>query len=282
MNPIAPVIDISHWRRRVNFKLLASTDVQAVIVKLTDGSTVGDPFAAYFARGLRNRQIPVGFYHYWRALADPALQTETLLTALEGLEWDGRPLVLPDGRQIPSMYLDCEDWRSRGRSADTISIRRTLNGLSDHSQPGAVGIYSRAEWWNRRILRSEFWRAFGLWIAHYGVDDPDVAADWKGVYVLHQHSERGQFAGVRPPVDLNKFPPSDDPLPAPHYQAAVTTSPGYRLRIRSGPGIGYPIVAHLVSGTIVGVYQENPNGFVRIHPTIDQWIAGQWLRRLQS
>lgn len=71
-------------------------------------------------------------------------------------------------------------------------------------------------------------------------------------------------------------PPSPPPPPSLQWYRVIAAW----LNVRSGPGVAYPIVSFRKFGDRVCEYGRSPDGWVKISPTVEQWVSGNWLAKI--
>jgi hypothetical protein len=92
------------------------------------------------------------------------------------------------------------------------------------------------------------------------------------------------IARTATPVPTSTPTPAETEIPGIASQARVGNTGFEGVNVRSGPGLGNPVIAKLSPGTIVGVFDEPPveaDGYdwqhVWIDETMDGWIAEDFL-----
>lgn len=177
-------IDLSHYQKGLELEKL--TDVDFVILKLTEGSTLRDDAAFDFYRAAFAQGLPTGGYCYSHALDGDAVRAEArfLLETVKGFP-------LPCG-----VYLDLEEPRQLALSAE--ALREIASAFCDEIRRAGYtpGIYgSEGTLWTK--LRPEALPEDALiWVARYG-REPDTPCD------LWQSSADGRVEGYAGPVDLD-------------------------------------------------------------------------------
>lgn len=270
------ILDLSHWKRRVDHARVAAAGIRAVILKASDGATFGDPFFAYNKKKFEEVGVAVHSYHYWRFLAAPMVQVETFLTVLEGVDWIPREITRETMFEGGQMWIDAEDKKVPIQSKQASSSLKMMARGIEIDTTIAPGYYTRATYWDPRIRRSAEWAWYQLWAAHYGALIPDLPRDWID-YFLHQNSEHGKIPGINGGVDTNRLRGEDPgPDPDPDRRVRVTV---HALSIREGPGVEWPVRAYAQRGDILQVYNERGRWLKVSRPDqIDMWIAAVYSR----
>lgn len=193
-------IDVSHWQGYIRWGAVQDAGVKFAIAKATEGRTIVD------SRYARNRSradaigLRFGAYHFARpdgSSYDAAREADLFVGTAQLM---GRHL-LP--------VLDLEVSGGLGRDALTGWVRRWLRRVE--SQLGVKPIiYTTPTFWKDRMGNTTWFAANGyrvLWIAHWGVDSPQVpASNWNGHgWTLWQVSDCGRISGIDGCVDIDLY-----------------------------------------------------------------------------
>lgn len=183
-----PVIDVSNHQGAIDWRALHASGIRYVWIKATEGIDYVDPDFHDNWRGAREAGIVTGAYHFFRARDEGEAQAEWFLGTVTHEPGDLLPAVdveVPDGVDDPALM-----------------VRRLRAYMSVVS--GAVGrppvIYTSPKFWES--LGTDDFGHHPLWIAEYGVSEPQVPSGWTS-WSLWQHTDDDVVAGVAKPVDLS-------------------------------------------------------------------------------
>ncbi len=198
-------IDISHWNSVSDWDRVADSYGFA-IMKATEGTyytddTFGDSSAGALAAGMTR-----GAYHF--AIPDDSSGAEQAAFFVDnGGGWTADGVTLPGTLDIewnPNGPDDCYDL---SRSEMSAWVQDFMDAYFDLTGRDAI-IYTSATWWDMCVDSADF-SANPLWVAHYGVDAPDLPVGWSS-YTIWQTTGYGSVDGVDGDVDVDLFggPPS--------------------------------------------------------------------------
>jgi lysozyme len=192
---LAQGIDVSKDQGDVDWAAVAAAGTAFAFVKATDGQTYVDPMFAQNWAGARAAGLLRGAYHFFRAEDSPQAQAEFFWQTVGG------------GNDLP-LVVDVEE--TMGQSAAVVVSNLQLFVASLQQWAGRQPmIYTAPGFWNG--LSTSAFGSFPLWVAEYGVAEPQMPAGWT-LWDFWQHSETGQLAGIQGNVDLNVYSGSLDEL----------------------------------------------------------------------
>lgn len=206
-NEHATGIDVSHYKKQIDWKKVGESGVQFAILKATEADSFVDPRFDYNWTRTRRQGIIRGAYHFFRPLVDPVQQANNFIKIA------GRTLHRTD---LPPV-LDIESYPDFvAREWKQISLNERLRRIQIWLQTveTATGripiIYTEYYSWRDFIGNTEKFVRNPLWIANYRVEQPKVPANnWGGRgWTLWQTTEKGVVPGIRdeaPCVDLDVF-----------------------------------------------------------------------------
>lgn len=179
-------IDVSHYqndRGPIDWRKLADQGYTFAMIKLTEGQSYIDPEHAKNIAGAKAAGLSVGGYHFARF--------QTALAAKEEADHFRSVAIHFD---LDYVILDIEHPEAAGNLTYEASV--FMDAISDLGQPL---LYSYPAW-----IRSHFSEEitkYPLWIAHYGVKEPDIHpwTEWQ----VWQHSSTAKVDGVKGDVDVN-------------------------------------------------------------------------------
>lgn len=226
---------------------LKAYGVQAVIVKITQGSADGDayvnPHAKMQIKHARQVGLKVHGYHYARFNGVQDAEAEA--------KWFVANAVALGLTSDSVLALDYEDAKTAKRhgTGDCNAFFRKVKGCGFPK----VDIYSMASWFRDGHLDMRSLIPKNYWIADYGVNAPSIAATG-----LWQFSSEVEIMGVATDMsyDLKGF--YTDRTTEPASSAGGTWQPEngvFHLRtaiyLRSGAMVGAPVIALLPAGSSV-------------------------------
>jgi len=195
-------IDVSSHQGNVDWGAVAGAGIRFAYVKATEGTSYQNPYFAQQYVGSYNAGMVRGSYHF--ALPDAssgAAQADYF--ADHGGGWSADNQTLPGSLDI--------EWNPYGATCYGLSpdqmvgwIADFVNRYRERTGRDAV-IYTAASWWNQCTGSSTaFAGTDPMWVAHYGVDSPNLPAGW-GFYTFWQYTSTGSVPGVGGNVDRNVF-----------------------------------------------------------------------------
>ncbi|AZV56812.1 GH25 family lysozyme [Clostridium sp. AWRP] len=176
-------IDIFSGNNIQSFQQIKSSGVEVVYIKATEGRTYTDKTFYDFYKQAKALGLKVGFYHYLRG-NDPVIEAQHFLSVVSNMPVD-------------CVYaIDTEDDSIRNSSAN-----QRVRQFADHlkSRGKAAGLYTYDSFYEE-CLNKNIIGDLPLWVAHYGVSEPNVKP-----YAGFQYSETGRVPGISGNVDLNIF-----------------------------------------------------------------------------
>lgn len=184
-------IDISQWQGNIRFPLVERAGIELVYIKASEGIDFVDPFFRRHYNGAKDAGLPVGFYHYLTARSASAARQEAyhFVSVTEGLESEGK------------MALDLEDLTGITKEEINEIALAFLQAVESYSNRSAA-IYVDA--YNAMLLDEPI-AAYALWIAQYGVDEPDMQNNPWESWAGWQYTDMGRVAGIQGNVDRDNF-----------------------------------------------------------------------------
>lgn len=178
--------DVSHWqndRGPIDWRKLADQGYTFAMIKLTEGQNFIDPEHAKNIAGAKAAGLMVGGYHFAR-----------FQTALAAKEEADHFRSVAKHFDLDYVILDIEHPEAAGDLTYEASV--FMDAIADLGKPL---LYSYPAW-----IRSHFSdeiTKYPLWIAHYGVKEPDIHPwqEWQ----VWQHSSSAHIDGLAGDVDVN-------------------------------------------------------------------------------
>jgi GH25 family lysozyme M1 (1,4-beta-N-acetylmuramidase) len=199
-----PGIDVSKWQGDVDWAAVASTNVRYVIMRATIGDTGGTPlsvdprYGEYLAGATANGLV-VGAYHrahVGTADGDPEEEADFFVDLAQ----------IEAGDVVP--VLDIEETHGLSVAEMKDWVRTWV--MSVYARTGVRPmLYSSPYFWRTNMGDATWFATHGypLWIAHWGVDEPDVPADGWGAHgwTYWQWTSTGTVDGIGTAVDRDRF-----------------------------------------------------------------------------
>ncbi|MDO5442494.1 MAG: GH25 family lysozyme [Bacteroidia bacterium] len=160
--------------------------VRFVFIKASEGISMKDPMFKKNWEDAAGHDIQRGAYHFFRSSKDGESQARNFISAVGDLRHSDLPPVL----DIETIHLGC--------SARTLNSRalQWLKAIEKHY--GRKPIVYTYESFAKDVLSSEITDNYPVWIAHYGVENPDFQG-WE----FWQFTDKALVYGLPEPVDLN-------------------------------------------------------------------------------
>ena len=185
-------IDVSRYQGEIDFAQVRQAGVEIVYIRAGEGADYEDPYFRENAKKAREAGLHYGFYLFVTAKteAEARQQAQFFHELICTEEADCRPA------------MDFE--RLRGMSHAQINkVGQAFMEELEHLQGARPIIYTDA------YAASHVWATemgyYGLWVANYGVEEPDVPQGPWNAWVGFQYSDSGRVAGISDDVDLNRF-----------------------------------------------------------------------------
>lgn len=184
-------IDVSQWQGNIDYEAVAGAGIEFVYIKATEGIDLVDPFFYRNYAGAGNAGLPVGFYHYLTARSPSAARQEAyhFVSVTEGLSAAGR------------MVMDIEDLTGLTRPEINQIALAFLQGVEEFSNRSPA-LYADA--YNASAVLEADLSVYPLWIAQYGVSEPDMDNPWN-TWAGWQYTDLGRVAGIQGNVDRDIF-----------------------------------------------------------------------------
>lgn len=184
-------IDVSIYQGEIDFKKVANDGIEMVYIRSSAGNSYIDPKFERNYNGAKENNLKVGFYHYVtaRTIEEAREQARFFASVIAGKELDGR------------LAMDYESFPGLSKEEVNRISREFLETLERVTKKKVV-VYSDAS--NAlRTFDSRIYKNYPLWIAQYGVDEPQVN-NWDE-WVGWQYTDRGLIAGINGHVDRDIF-----------------------------------------------------------------------------
>lgn len=185
-------IDISHYQSSIQWEHLRNASmnndpVRFIIIKATEGTTLmDDNFNENFYEAKRNDFVR-GAYHFFVPGTDARQQAKFFL----------RQVHLEPGDLPP--VLDVEKMGNLTPAQLQRDVKIWLDAVESkyHVKPILYTGYK----FKMDYLNDSIFQQYPYWIAHYYVDK----LEYKGSWIMWQHTDCGRVSGIRGKVDCNIF-----------------------------------------------------------------------------
>jgi lysozyme len=180
-------IDVSHYQGMVSWPEVFQAGIEFAFAKATDGLTWTDPQFAVNWPGMKAAGLLRGAYHFFEPADDAAGQAQFFLDTVQLTTGDLPPALDVEtlGSSATALWDGVETW---------LLTVATATGV----QPF---LYVDPSFANANLIPASL-SAYPLWIADYGVTEPDLPAGWSS-WLLWQQSQSGTVPGITGAVDLD-------------------------------------------------------------------------------
>ena len=184
-------IDVSKWQGDINWKKVASSGIDFVMIRSSYGSEHTDEMLKKNVEGCEKYGIDYGFYHYTYAkTADEAKQeAKYFLSRIKNFD-PTYPVVLD---------IEEEYFKKMSRKQVTDIIAAFMTELENAGYYAAV--YSYAIFFRDNVDMSRI-EKYDIWVASWG-DEEKLNDSYDGHYGMWQYSATGSVNGIDGEVDLN-------------------------------------------------------------------------------
>lgn len=194
-------IDISHYQNSIKWEKLRNASlnndpVRFIIIKATEGSTLfDDDFNDNFFQAKENDFIR-GAYHFFVPGVDAETQANFYLHQVHLVPGDLPPV------------LDIEKTGKLSKQQLQKDVKKWLDIVE--KKYGVKPIIYTSYKFKKDFLDTSIFNEYPYWIAHYYVDKLEYKGDW----VMWQHTDCGKVDGIKGCVDCNVFNGSINDLEA--------------------------------------------------------------------
>lgn len=189
--PLLAGIDVSVWQGEVDFERVRDSGVEVVYIRAGEGDNHKDPWLERHYEAAEKAGMKIGFYHFVnaRSTADAQKQARYFLSLIGGKRSQLRPVI------------DMGDMAGLTDSEITAIAQAFLSEVEALSgQRGGIYIDASGA---RDILGASLTK-YPLWVANYGVDEPEDNEKWAG-WAGWQYTNQGRVPGVKGYVDRDYF-----------------------------------------------------------------------------
>ncbi|MGL5648823.1 MAG: GH25 family lysozyme [Clostridium sp.] len=179
-------VDISNYDGIFDFGCLNENGIEACIIESGDGVTFTNPYLEEQYIGIKNANIKVGFYHFFRAEDDYIIQAQAFWNRIKDKEFNIIPVV------------DVEV--TMGISNLSEVLVKFIDYFKEISGYECI-IYTYVNFANT-YLDSQI-GSYKCWIAEYGTSS--ISKTIFENYVGWQYTDSGSIRGINDTFDLDKF-----------------------------------------------------------------------------
>lgn len=184
-------IDVSGWQGNINYEQVASSGIEIVYIKASEGTNFVDPYFNQNYTNAKANGLKVGFYHYLTARSneDAIAEARFFVSVISS--------KTPDCR----LAMDFESFGNLSPEEITqigLTFMRTVENLSGKE----MVIYSDTSNASYRFYGEL--TNYPLWVAQYEVSEPTPNGNWD-TWVGWQYSDAGEIPGISGYVDRDKF-----------------------------------------------------------------------------
>ena len=187
-------IDVSNWSGRINWRAVADSGVEVVIIQASEGIFYRDPYLQEFYDGATENGLKVGFYHFFNpnSSGTPAQQARYFVDTIRGLHSDCK-LVL-DLEQTGGL----SNYELTRRAVEFLEEVKSYSGLD-------TAVYTYAYFAEHNLYNGLGISDYPLWIAQLREGGPLPNQIWGNSYAGWQYSDTGRVSGISANVDLDIF-----------------------------------------------------------------------------
>lgn len=185
-------MDVSSYQGYVDYDAVKADGIEYVYIKATEGTWETDDYLRYNYENAKRVGMKVGFYHFVRARSEEGAKLEAryFANAISGMEPDCR--LAMDFEIFGNLTWSEVNYLSKVFLEET----KRLTGKE-------MVIYSNTNSAENMFSR-ELAREYPLWVAQYGVSQPEENGNWNN-WVGFQYTSKGRLNGIDGNVDLDRF-----------------------------------------------------------------------------
>ena len=184
-------IDVSGWQGNIDYSEVASSGIEIVYMKASEGTSFVDPYFNQNYTNAKANGLKVGFYHYLtaRSNSEAVAQANFFVSTISGMTPDCR--LAMDFESFGS--LSTEEINEIG-----LTFMQTVESLSGKE----MVIYSDTS--NASNIFGGGLTKYPLWVAQYEVEEPTPNGNWDS-WVGWQYTDAGEISGINGYVDRDRF-----------------------------------------------------------------------------
>lgn len=184
-------IDVSGWQGNIDYSEVASSGIEIVYMKASEGTSFVDPYFNQNYTNAKANGLKVGFYHYLtaRSNSEAVAQANFFVSTISGMTPDCR--LAMDFESFGN--LSAEEINEIG-----LTFMQTVESLSGKE----MVIYSDTS--NASNIFGGGLTNYPLWVAQYEVEEPTPNGNWNN-WVGWQYTDAGEISGIDGYVDRDRF-----------------------------------------------------------------------------
>lgn len=184
-------IDVSGWQGNIDYSEVASSGIEIVYMKASEGTSFVDPYFNQNYTNAKANGLKVGFYHYLTASSNSEAVAEAnfFVSTISGMTPDCR--LAMDFESFGN--LSAEEINEIG-----LTFMQTVENLSGKE----MVIYSDTS--NASNIFGGGLTNYPLWVAQYEVEEPTPNGNWDS-WVGWQYTDAGEISGINGYVDRDRF-----------------------------------------------------------------------------
>lgn len=184
-------IDVSGWQGNIDYSEVASSGIEIVYMKASEGTSFVDPYFNQNYTNAKANGLKVGFYHYLtaRSNSEAVAQANFFVSTISGKTPDCR--LAMDFESFGN--LSAEEINEIG-----LTFMQTVENLSGKE----MVIYSDTS--NASNIFGGGLTNYPLWVAQYEVEEPTPNGNWDS-WVGWQYTDAGEISGINGYVDRDRF-----------------------------------------------------------------------------
>lgn len=199
IGPDAEGVDVSNHNGNISWKRVAASGKKFAFVLATDGGDFTNPMFQQQYKGAKKEGLLVGAYHFGRPNSSATGQANRLLDTM-GSDKDAKTLP-----PVLDMEVSPSGGSCYGKTPAQLQDWMRLFSGTVKSRTGEKPIiYISPSFWSTCMGSTQAFADHPLWVASYGVSNPDVPGGWNS-YTFWQFTNKGSVPGISGPVDINKF-----------------------------------------------------------------------------
>lgn len=184
-------IDVSGWQGSIDYSEVASSGIEIVYMKASEGTNFVDPYFNQNYTNAKANGLKVGFYHYLtaRSNSEAVAEANFFVSTISGM--------VPDCR----LAMDFESFGNLSTEEINeigLTFMQTVENLSGKE----MVIYSDTS--NASNIFGGGLTNYPLWVAQYEVEEPTPNGNWSS-WVGWQYTDAGEISGINGYVDRDRF-----------------------------------------------------------------------------
>ncbi|MBA8824942.1 GH25 family lysozyme M1 (1,4-beta-N-acetylmuramidase) [Saccharopolyspora lacisalsi] len=192
-------IDVSNHNGNIQWNEVAASGQKFAFVLATDGTSFTNPMFNEQFNGAKQAGLVAGAYHFGRPTTSAVAQADRLMNTM-GSSAKGESLAPVLDMEVSSSGDNCYGKSPKQLGAWT---QRFLDRVKERTGQEGI-IYSSTSFWSQCMGGTHAFDDNPLWMASYGVDNPDLFGGWDK-YTFWQYTNKGHVPGISGYTDINRF-----------------------------------------------------------------------------